>query len=415
MKLFKLCVLAFTISLISLCYAQDSIVYKTESEMNHMQGENFLPLAKGNVFQIYYWYLNGNDQHVIDQYLCKIAVLDTIKVNNDIYYKISHTRKGQYYLRYDKASNKVYKTYSLSPVNEYLLFDFNLQDGTPYLQGDTLVTAVNSGFLRGYCNGVENGLTVSKNVGFYSFYEHHPVGPTQAAFMDAFIKDSNITYYVINNGFMEPPFYSINMPASISLNSWHIRFEYRVPTLLRYWVDSLIMHAYYKKGSDSILCENIYLHHNLGVVDTTLSLDSSLFRQNYKFYYRIEYKDKFLMAHHFYYPQTGYACLSSLMDVKNENLQEMKYSLGQNYPNPFNPTTTINYYIPSESKVNITVYNALGSKVKELISENKPQGNYEVKFDGTGLASGVYFVTLKAASVDGKQSLIDSKKMILMK
>ncbi|MDP4115996.1 MAG: T9SS type A sorting domain-containing protein [Bacteroidota bacterium] len=91
------------------------------------------------------------------------------------------------------------------------------------------------------------------------------------------------------------------------------------------------------------------------------------------------------------------------------------FKLEQNFPNPFNPSTTIKYYIPLESKVSITVYNALGSKVKELVNETKHQGNYDIKFDGQGLASGVYFVTIKAASVDGRKSFVDSKKMILMK
>ncbi|MDP4116445.1 MAG: T9SS type A sorting domain-containing protein, partial [Bacteroidota bacterium] len=103
------------------------------------------------------------------------------------------------------------------------------------------------------------------------------------------------------------------------------------------------------------------------------------------------------------------------LSVNDKRELVSNFSLSQNYPNPFNPSTNIQYYIPSECRINVTVYNALGAKVKELVNGTEPMGSYEVKFDGTGLASGIYFVTLKAASTDGKQSFVSSKKMILMK
>lgn len=101
------------------------------------------------------------------------------------------------------------------------------------------------------------------------------------------------------------------------------------------------------------------------------------------------------------------------IEISFNHLKE--YKLIQNYPNPFNPATVISYILPEESKVNITVYNAVGAKVGELLNENKTGGAYELKFNGSGLASGVYFVTIKAVSLGSNKTFIDSKKMILLK
>jgi hypothetical protein len=85
------------------------------------------------------------------------------------------------------------------------------------------------------------------------------------------------------------------------------------------------------------------------------------------------------------------------------------FKLQQNYPNPFNPTTTINYQIPKISFVTLKIYDVLGSEIATLVSEEKPVGNYEVEFDGSGLTSGVYFYTLQAGD------FVETKKIVLMK
>ena len=109
-------------------------------------------------------------------------------------------------------------------------------------------------------------------------------------------------------------------------------------------------------------------------------------------------------------------CSRKITDVKEETLPG-EFALQQNYPNPFNPATTIKYSVPKiinnqSSIINIKVYDILGSEVATLVNENKPAGNYEVKFNveqASNLSSGVYFYTLKFGTFS------ETKKMILMK
>ena len=95
--------------------------------------------------------------------------------------------------------------------------------------------------------------------------------------------------------------------------------------------------------------------------------------------------------------------------IQSEQRTISSFKLEQNYPNPFNPITTIQYAVPSMQFISLKVYDILGSEVATLVNEEKPAGEYEVKFDATSLPSGTYFYQFKAGS------FIQTKKMILMK
>ena len=91
-----------------------------------------------------------------------------------------------------------------------------------------------------------------------------------------------------------------------------------------------------------------------------------------------------------------------------------QFELSQNYPNPFNPTTKIKYSIPNigaslTESVRLTVYDVLGNEIRTLVNKIQQPGSYEVRFDASGLPSGIYFYLLKAGNY------IETKKMILMK
>jgi len=83
--------------------------------------------------------------------------------------------------------------------------------------------------------------------------------------------------------------------------------------------------------------------------------------------------------------------------IEDENII-LSYRLNQNYPNPFNPTTQINFSIATPEIVNLSVYNSLGEKVSDLVNEYKPAGEYSVRFDASGLSSGIYVAKLTAGS-----------------
>lgn len=85
------------------------------------------------------------------------------------------------------------------------------------------------------------------------------------------------------------------------------------------------------------------------------------------------------------------------------------FSLMQNYPNPFNPSTTIMYSIAKPGNVKLAVYDISGREVETLVSGESGPGNYEVKFDGANLSSGVYFYRLET------EGFVDVKKMLLVK
>jgi photosystem II stability/assembly factor-like uncharacterized protein len=87
---------------------------------------------------------------------------------------------------------------------------------------------------------------------------------------------------------------------------------------------------------------------------------------------------------------------SQSVEVKVQSPEN--FSLEQNYPNPFNPTTTILYSVPKESNVNITVFNSLGQKVTALVDGLQQAGNHQVVFNGSDLASGLYFVRMQAGN-----------------
>ncbi len=73
-----------------------------------------------------------------------------------------------------------------------------------------------------------------------------------------------------------------------------------------------------------------------------------------------------------------------------------EFGLLQNFPNPFNPTTVISYQVSVISGVNLKVYDILGREMATLVNERQAPGTYQVQFDGTRLASGVYVVRLEA-------------------
>jgi hypothetical protein len=85
------------------------------------------------------------------------------------------------------------------------------------------------------------------------------------------------------------------------------------------------------------------------------------------------------------------------------------FSLSQNYPNPFNPETTIEFGLPEDAQVKVTVFNVLGQVVTALVDAEMTAGYHVVTWDASEMSSGVYFYRIQA------DNFTATKRMVLMK
>ncbi|HAX48050.1 MAG TPA: T9SS type A sorting domain-containing protein [Ignavibacteria bacterium] len=91
----------------------------------------------------------------------------------------------------------------------------------------------------------------------------------------------------------------------------------------------------------------------------------------------------------------------------------LSFDMGQNYPNPGNPNTKINFEMPVNGKVSIVVFDMLGREVVTMLNENRAADYYTVEFNGSNIASGVYFYRMYAEG-EG-QKFTKTMKMIIVK
>ncbi len=87
----------------------------------------------------------------------------------------------------------------------------------------------------------------------------------------------------------------------------------------------------------------------------------------------------------------------------------VKFELYQNYPNPFNPVTKIKFDVPKSGLTTLKVYDATGSEVSTLVSDELAAGKYSIDFDGSNLSSGIYYYRLES------NGQIKTNKMSLVK
>ncbi len=95
--------------------------------------------------------------------------------------------------------------------------------------------------------------------------------------------------------------------------------------------------------------------------------------------------------------------------VKDGASSPFAFALEQNRPNPFNPVTTIGFSLPAAGKVTLRIFDVLGREAGTLTDRVYPAGRHEVAFDGSALASGLYFYRIESGSFR------DTKKLMLVK
>jgi len=104
-----------------------------------------------------------------------------------------------------------------------------------------------------------------------------------------------------------------------------------------------------------------------------------------------------------------YSATQTVVSVEDELGIPTQYTLSQNYPNPFNPSTKINFSLPQTGKVVITLFDALGRKVKDIVDQEFAVGNHSLNFDASNLTSGVYFYRLQS------DNFVQTRKMVLLR
>ena len=92
---------------------------------------------------------------------------------------------------------------------------------------------------------------------------------------------------------------------------------------------------------------------------------------------------------------------------KNQTVKQFK--LFQNYPNPFNPSTQIQYSIPEQGYVKLSIYDILGREIIRLVNEIQKSGTYSVSFNSKELPSGQYFYSIRS------HGFCETRKMSILK
>lgn len=106
--------------------------------------------------------------------------------------------------------------------------------------------------------------------------------------------------------------------------------------------------------------------------------------------------------------------VSAVLSAEENMGMPTEFALKQNYPNPFNPSTQIQYALPSESRVVISIYDLTGRKVRTLVNEVQSAGHRSVMWNATNeigrpVSAGMYIYTIQAGD------FTQNRKMVLMK
>jgi hypothetical protein len=228
-------------------------------------------------------------------------------------------------------------------------------DGTIYLHGTIGQRVI----------GVVTSPSYDQKMGYYYILDQLHIGPTSEAFISQFVAE---------------------------LSGWGVNLEWAIGV-----ADGLKGYYIYRSQSE----EGPYQRLNTALipVEEGTSWRDENVRPGRTYWYRLGVVDR------------DGEFLSAPVSV---TLPPAKLTLYQNYPNPFNPSTTISFYLPEPSTVELMIFDVNGRRVRRLVSEKRTFGEHRVDWDGRSdrgepVGSGVYFYRLRA----GKKIL--SKKLTLLK
>ncbi len=419
-----------------------------------ISAQNWFPLHIGNSWDYFTWdkviggYYNPPSDY---RYITKTKVLDTLTINNKLYYKVRSFPRlsGDLWIRYDENENKLFIYQNNA---EHLFMNFNLVGGNMFLQyilngnyrsvmtiekfPDTTYSFVLKGYTI-YPYIIENYNYFYPNIGFYSTEEitFTPGIPhTNLNLIEyLLINSNNDTIYYKHNHKVQLIFNPKNFLPNIPILRDTIIVKHVYNDLINpNYIDSVFFEYYYSDGINltsktkiklSLLSQN-YSGNFKAIID--FPIDTLNYQSGYHLYYRVGAKDIGIIPTYSYVPDTGYIKLfwrDSTLSVTDEDIVVENFQLEQNYPNPFNPSTMISWQSPLSGWQTLKIYDILGNEIATLVDEYRDAGRYEVEFNavetrrGLSLPSGVYFYQLRVTepSSSSGQVFVETKKMILMR
>ena len=160
------------------------------------------------------------------------------------------------------------------------------------------------------------------------------------------------------------------------------------------------------------------------VIDGREGVDSVMFRGNYSDYSietdegktvvkdkseRIDGEDSLISVEYLVFNDKTVATAKLSNDKQPKHPE--KFGLNHSYPNPFNPVTTIAYDLPEKSRVNLSIYNIMGTRIATLINGSEEAGYKKAVWDGTDdfgrmVSGGVYLVHIKAGNYEVTRKML---------
>jgi Secretion system C-terminal sorting domain len=226
----------------------------------------------------------------------------------------------------------------------------------------------------------------------------------------AFTSTGALEFYNMMRGFQPDPFYpsSPPFPSSVADYTDHGVFLLTGDPVAGTGKSDGILDA---AGDRRILCINGPIHLELGqTAEVVIALVGGMGTSNLNSITKLK-ENTFVADTTFLgLVQSEQTTVLGIKNSGSKNLNSKEFTLYQNYPNPFNPATTIKYSIPlGNNLVTLKVYDILGNEIATLVNEEKPGGEYQVNFDASKLASGIYFYHLKSGL------FVQTEKMIFLK
>ena len=105
--------------------------------------------------------------------------------------------------------------------------------------------------------------------------------------------------------------------------------------------------------------------------------------------------------------QIGFEAQGTAVVALSGSVTPSDFAIVSAYPNPFNPSTTIEFSLPNEALVDVSIFDIRGRMISSLVSnELKASGTHRVKWDASGNSSGIYIVKIDSEGNSDTQRLL---------